>query len=80
MRGEDGALSQIVAAVGEGVEASDKNFLGPSLLMFGAPTVWHTNNAARDLSTFFKKTFLNSSFFDEYTVYMIYRIYNIPYI
>jgi NAD(P)-dependent dehydrogenase (short-subunit alcohol dehydrogenase family) len=49
MRGEDGALSQIVAAVGEDVSASDKTFIGPYLGMVGAPAVRATTSQSWDL-------------------------------
>lgn len=49
MRGEDGALSQIVAAVGEDVAASDKTFIGPTLGIMGAPAVRSTSTHSWDL-------------------------------
>eukprot|EP01034_Spumella_vulgaris_P021891 gene21891-27968_t len=50
MSGEDGALSQIEAAVDPTVRASHQDFIGPKYLMFGAPAVQATSSKTWSLT------------------------------
>ncbi len=46
MHGEDGAKSQVYAAVDPKVQASDRTYIGPAWIMFGAPKVQSTKSSA----------------------------------
>lgn len=44
MKGEDGALSQILAAIGPNIKPSINNFIGPKFIMFGIPSIATTKS------------------------------------